>query len=220
VPSADTLNRIDRYIEELFAPNDAALEAALADSRAAGLPTINVSPNEGKLLHVLATLARPKRILELGTLGGYSTIWLARALQPGGRMISLEYSEKHAQVARANIARAGLAEQVEVRVGPALESLQRLADERAEPFDVLFIDADKRPYPEYLEWALRLTHPGSLIMADNVVRQGRVLDPGADEDMQAIRRFNAALAANPGLAAIVLPLVREDVDGIAVAVVK
>lgn len=213
---------VDDYIEQLFLPDDPALTAALADSVAAGLPTIAVSPAQGKLLMILARASGARRILEIGTLGGYSAIWLARALPGGGRLVSLELEPKHAGVARANIARAGLAGRVEVRVGPAVESLAHLAAEGAEPFDFVFIDADKPGYVDYLHGAMRLSRPGTLIVADNVVRQGKVLDAaGDDSNAQGARRFNEELAAEPRLSAVVLQTVgSKGHDGLAIAVVN
>jgi predicted O-methyltransferase YrrM len=187
---------VDSYIEKLFIAPDFALEAALESSKAAGLPTINVSPAEGKLLHLLARVQGARKILELGTLGGYSTIWLARALPTEGRLISLEIDPKRAEIARANIARAELANTVEIRVGPAADSLQKLVSEGRGPFDLIFIDADKQGYAGYLQWSLKLSRPGTLIVADNVVRKGAVADrASADENVQGIRKFNEALAA-------------------------
>ena len=182
---------VDEYINGLFVPADPALDAALEASDAAGLPRIAVSPSQGKLLHLLARLAGARSILEIGTLGGYSAIWLGRALPADGRLITLEADAKHADLARENIARAGLAGIVEVRLGRAQETLPLLVREGAGPFDLLFIDAHKHGYPDYLRWSLELTKRGSLIIADNVVRHGRVLDAGSDDaDVQGVRRFN------------------------------
>ncbi|MGW1748014.1 O-methyltransferase [Streptomyces sp. NPDC002092] len=167
---------VDDYFTAHLAQDDDVLEAALRDSDAAELPPIAVTPLQGKFLQLLAQVQGARSILEIGTLGGYSTIWLARALPDDGRLISLEYNPKHAEVAARNIARAGLERIVEVRVGPALESLPKLADENPPPFDLVFIDADKVNNPNYVEWALRLTSAGSLIVVDNVVRGGRVAD--------------------------------------------
>jgi predicted O-methyltransferase YrrM len=218
----ETWTAVDRYITDLQVPSDAALEAALEASRAAGLPAINVSPPQGKMLHTLARIAGAKRILELGTLGGYSTIWLARALPAGGRLITLEAAAKHAEVARANIARAGLSDVVEVRLAPALESLKQMVAERAEPFDFIFIDADKPGYPDYLPWTLKLSRPGTLIVADNVVRQGEVLDPAStDPNVQGIQRFNQLLAAEPRLSATTIQTVgSKGYDGFTLALVS
>ena len=186
---------VDGYIAEHLLPADAALDAAVADSAAAGLPPISVTPNQGKLLQLLARMQDARSILELGTLGGYSTIWLARALPPGGRLLTLEAEPRYADLAQANIARAGLAELVELRVGPALQTLPELHAEGAGPFDLIFIDADKQNNPGYFEWALKLSRPGTLIIVDNVVRGGAILDPDADdptvgnEGIRGVRRF-------------------------------
>jgi caffeoyl-CoA O-methyltransferase len=218
----DLFASVDRYVEGLFIAKDTALEAALADSQSAGLPAIQVSPVQGRLLHLLALLVRARRILEIGTLGGYSTIWLARALPDDGHLISLESQPRHAEVARANIARAGLTERVEVRVGRALDTLAALAAETAGPFDMVFIDADKDSYFEYLQWALRLTRSGSLIVADNVVRRGVIPVAGEDEARAlGVQRFNAALAAEQRVTATILPLAgSKGFDGMALAVVR
>ena len=213
------LRRVDSYVAELFAPSDPALEDALRRSRGAGLPEINVSVNQGKLLRLLAELVGARRILEVGTLGGYSAIHLARALPPDGKLVSLEVEERHAGVARENVAAAGLAERAEIRVGDARELLAGMVENEEGPFDVVFIDADKGGYPEYLEWAVRLSRPGSLILGDNAIRGGSVLDPG-DESSRAIREFNEKLARDDRLSAIVLPLLRERVDGLAIARVR
>ncbi len=176
--SQDQWTAVDRYITDLFVPQDEALEASLAASSAAGLPAINVAPNQGKLLQLFAQMLGARRILEIGTLGGYSTIWLARSLPKDGHLLSLEADPKHAEVARANIAAAGLAGIVEIRLGKALESLPLIEAERALPFDFIFIDADKANLPDYFSFALRLARQGGLIVVDNVVREGRVVDPG------------------------------------------
>src|SRR5215210_5808938 len=212
----ELLLQIDSYVEELFAPPDPALENTLRRSREAGLPEIHVSPNEGVLLRLLAEIAGARRILEIGTLGGYSTIYLARALPEGGSLVSLELDERHAEVARENVAEAGLEDKVEVRVGDAKALLARMVEDGEGPFDLTFIDADKGGYPDYLEWSLRLSRPGSLILADNAIRGGSVLDTG-DESARATREFNEALAENSRLSALILPLIRERVDGLAIA---
>ena len=212
---------VDRYINDLLSPADPALSAALQASDAAGLPRINVSPTQGKMLQLLARSQGARAILEIGTLGGYSTIWLARALPLGGRLITLEADPKHAEIARANIARAGLAELVELRLGRAADTLPQLAAEKRGPFDVIFIDADKPGYPVYLEWALRLSRRGTLIIADNVVRDGAVAD-GASSDplVQGIRRFMDLLAAEPRVSATVIQTVgSKGYDGFAIALV-
>ncbi len=212
---------VDRYFDDLFAPPDAALDAAIQATKDAGMPLINVAPNQGKLLALLTRMIGAHSILEIGALGGYSAIWMARALAPGGRLISLEVSPRHAEVARANIARARLADAVEVRLGPALTSLPQLHTEGAGPFDLVFIDADKASTPDYLTWALRLTKPGSLIIIDNVVRSGKVSDPESDDvDVQGIRRALAMLAEEPRLTATAFQTVGgKGYDGMAIALV-
>jgi len=215
----DLLRRVDDYVGRLFAPPDTALENALRRSREAGLPEINVSATEGKLLRMLAEMVGARRILEIGTLGGYSAIHLARALPENGALISLELDERHAAVARENVAGAGLESKVEVRVGDARELLAGIDEIGEGPFDVVFIDADKGGYPEYLEWAIRLSRPGSLILGDNAIRGGSVLDAG-DESSRAIREFNEKLARDERLSALVLPLIRERIDGLAIARVR
>ncbi|MFJ3819982.1 O-methyltransferase [Streptomyces nodosus] len=210
---------VDAYFTTLLAPDDEALTEALRDSDAAGLPQIAVSPNQGKLLHLLARIQGARRVLEIGTLGGYSTIWLARALPEDGRLITLEYSAVHAEVARRNLDRAGLGEIAQVRVGPALESLPKLAEEHPEPFDLVFIDADKVNNPQYVEWSLRLTRPGGLIILDNVVRGGRVTDP--DSEDLSVRGTRAALeliASHPRLSGTAIQTVgTKGYDGFALA---
>jgi caffeoyl-CoA O-methyltransferase len=212
----ELLVQIDLYVEEHFAPPDPVLENALRRSREAGLPEINIPRNEGKLLQLLAEIAGARRILEIGTLGGYSAIHLGRALPEDGRLVSLELDERYARVARESIAKAGLSEKVEVRVGDARELLAAMIEEGEGPFDLTFIDADKGGYPEYLEWALRLSRPGSVILGDNTIRGGSVLDSG-DETSRAIREFNEKLAKEPRLSALILPLIRERIDGLAIA---
>ena len=212
---------IDRYIVEHLVPHDEALDAALDASAAAGLPPINVAPNQGALLGLLATMAGACNVLEIGTLGGYSTIWLARALQPGGHLVSLEASARHADVARANIARAGLADVVEVRVGPALATLPLLEAEGAGPFDMVFVDADKASNPEYFDWALRLARVGALVVVDNVVRQGRLVDAtSSDPDILGTRRLFDVVAAEPRVRATAIQTVgSKGHDGLLVALV-
>jgi caffeoyl-CoA O-methyltransferase len=215
------LSRIDSYIEDLFSRNDEALEEALRSMKENDLPSINVSANEGKLLYMLAKLCGARKVLEIGTLGAYSTIWLARALPEGGRVLTLEYESKHAAVATANITRAGLADRVEVRLGAGLDLLPQIHANGEGPFDLFFIDADKVNYPGYLEWCIRLSRPGSVILSDNLIRNGEVLDPKPDdESATAIARFNRELAENPRLESIVLPIVRENTDGLGISVVK
>jgi predicted O-methyltransferase YrrM len=219
--SQDQWSAVDRYITDLYVPPDPALDGALRSMAAEGIPLINVTPNQGRLLHILALAKGARNILEIGTLGGYSAIWLARALAPGGRLITLEANPKHATLARANIANAGLAEVVDVRLGPALETLPQLVAEQAGPFDLVFIDADTLNTPAYIAWSLKLTQPGSLIITDNVVRDGAVLDvASSDPYTQAVRDINETLASAPGLAATVLQTVgSKGYDGLALAVV-
>jgi predicted O-methyltransferase YrrM len=212
---------VDRYVGDLFHPADAALDAAIGASEAAGLPSIQVTPPLGKLLHLLARSHRARTILEIGTLGGYSTIWLARALPPGGHLITLELEPNHGEVARANLSRAGLAAVVEIRIGRALDGLAMLIGERTPAFDMIFIDADKPSYPDYLARALELSHPGTLIVADNVVRGGEVIDEAShDAKVQGARRFNELLAAEPRVSATVIQTVgSKGYDGFAIALV-
>jgi len=211
------LRRVEDYIEGLFAPPDPVLEAALEESRRAGLPQIQISPNQGKILQLLVSLAGARRVLEIGTLGGYSAIHLARGLPGGGSLVSLEIEERHAEVARRNIERAGLGGRVEVRVGEARRLLAAMVREGEGPFDAIFIDADKRGYPGYLEWSLRLSRPGTLILADNLIRGGEVLEEPGDEAARAVRRFNEMLARDPRIEVTIIPLLRERLDGFALA---
>jgi predicted O-methyltransferase YrrM len=194
--SHDTWTAVDAYIAEKLVPPDPALDAATAASAAAGLPQIAVSPAQGKLLSILARSIGARRILELGTLGGYSTIWLARALAPGGRLVTLEASPDYAEVAVANIANAGLSDTVELRLGRALDTLPQLAAEKGEPFDFIFIDADKQNTPEYFTWVLELARAGSLIVTDNVIRDGAVIDSASEDPViGGARRFHDMLAS-------------------------
>lgn len=212
---------VDAFIGAMVQVTDADLEAALADSRAAGLPEIQVSPLQGKFLHLLARLRGARRILELGTLGGYSTLWLARALPPDGHLVSLELSPEHARVARANLARAGMGGRAEIRIGPALEGLERLRSETVAPFDLVFIDADKPRYPEYLERVLGLTRPGSAIVVDNVARRGDILEEASpDPNVQGVRRMYEMIARDRRLSATALQTVGvKGHDGFLLAVV-
>ncbi|MEU3183073.1 O-methyltransferase [Streptomyces sp. NPDC006923] len=217
--SQEQWNAVDRYFTDQLVPADDVLSAALAASDAAGLPAINVAPNQGKLLHLLARVQGARTILEIGTLGGYSTIWLGRALPEDGRLVSLEYNPVHADVARANLARAGLDKIAEVRTGPALESLADLAAAGAGPFDFVFIDADKPNNPHYLEWALKLTRPGSVIIGDNVVRNGAVVDADStDPSVRGTRRLIELMAGDPRLSATAIQTVgSKGYDGFALA---
>lgn len=213
---------VESYITGLFVGNDAVLDEVLRSAKEAQLPPIEVAPNMGAFLNLLARTINARSILEIGTLAGYSGIWLARALPSDGRLITLERNERHAGVARANFERAGLADRVEIRLGPALDSLAALAEERHDPFDLVFIDADKPPYTEYLAAALRLSRPGTLLVADNVVRDGAVLDRDSDDPaVRGVRRFIAALAAQPGVTgAVVQQVGAKGYDGMALAVVR
>ncbi|MFF9210248.1 MULTISPECIES: O-methyltransferase [unclassified Streptomyces] len=210
---------VDDYFSTHLAPEDEVLLAALRDSEAAQLPRISVTPTQGKLLQLLAQIHGARTVLEIGTLAGYSTIWLARALPADGRLISLEYSPKHAEVAARNIARAGFDKLVEVRIGPALETLPQLADENPPPFDLVFIDADKANNAHYVEWALRLTSAGSLIVVDNVVRGGRVADAGSDDpDVRGTRAALELIGSHPRLSGTAIQTVgSKGYDGFALA---
>lgn len=212
---------VDRYFGTLLGDSDPVLDAVLRSAEAAGLPSIQVSPLQGKLLHLLARACRARRILEVGTLGGYSTTWLARALPPDGRLLTLELEPKHAEVARANLVRAGVSDRVEIRLGPASESLAALLRDGVPPFDMVFIDADKGGYPDYVEASVRLSRPGTLLVADNVVRRGDVADAGSsDPSVLGVRRMTEVIAAEPRLLATVVQTVGEKgYDGLAVAIV-
>lgn len=213
---------VDAYFESLFTPNDEILEAALEATVAANMPMINVSPTQGKLLYLLARINGAKRILEVGTLAGYSTIWLARALPEDGQLITLEVDPKHAEVANANIERAGFQDIVDVRVGAAIETLPKLVESGEAPFDLVFIDADKVSTPDYLAWALKLTKAGSLIIIDNVVRHGEVSNADTiDPNVQGVRRALEMIAENPRLDATAIQTVgSKGYDGLSIAIVK
>jgi len=212
---------VDNYFNELLIPEDLALTASLEASVAANLPPIQVSPAQGKLLHLLARILGARHILEIGTLGGYSTIWLARALPDDGKVITLEADPKHADVARGNFARAGVTGKIDLRLGKALDTLPQVAAEGRGPFDLVFIDADKSNMPEYFQWALNLTHRGSVIIADNVVRHGAVLDANSgDADIQGVRRFAEMAAKEKRVSTTVLQTVGgKGYDGFALALV-
>jgi predicted O-methyltransferase YrrM len=219
--SQERWTEVDRYIAEKLLRPDPALDAALRSTAEAGLPPINVSPPQGMLLMLLARAQGARRILEIGTLGGYSTIWLARALPAGGVLTTLELDPKHAKVAAANVRRAGLSRVVEIRQGPALETLPKLEAERKDPFDLFFIDADKPNNPDYFAWALRLSRPGSLIIVDNVIRDGAVVDgTSRDPDVRGVRRLNDIMAAEPRVIATEIQTVgSKGYDGFAIALV-
>src|SRR5580693_4145349 len=212
---------VDQYTTGLLIPSDPALDGALAASDAAGLPTISVSPSQGKMLMLLARLAGASRILEIGTLGGYSSIWLARALKPGGRLVTLEANPKHAEVASGNIAHAGFASVVEVRLGDARAGIQKLVAEGAAPFDLIFIDADKSGIPHYVEWSLKLSHRGTLIIVDNVIRDGALIDDKNDDpNVKGVRRLHEMLATEPRLSATTIQTVgSKGYDGFTLALV-
>jgi predicted O-methyltransferase YrrM len=220
--NSEVWTAVDRYLQGLFVPPDEALDAALKASAEAGLPAIHISPNQGKLLWMLARMAQARSVLEIGTLGGYSTIWLARALPAEGSLITLEVDPKHAAVARANIERAGLAGRVEVRLGRALDLLPQIAAEGRGPFDLIFLDADKTANPEYFRWALKLTRRGSVILVDNVVRRAAVADAAtsADPAVRGTRRFLELAAAEPRVSAVAVQTVGvKGYDGFAIVLV-
>ena len=214
--------QIDRYFSDALIPSDAALAAASEATVAAGLPPIAVSEVQGKLLHLLARMHQSRSILEVGTLGGFSTIWLARALPADGRLVTLELDPKHAQVATANIARAGLAKIVEVRLGAAADSLAQIVKEGGGPFDFIFIDADKKSIPEYFSRALELARPGTVIIVDNVVRNGGVIEAGStDPDIQGVRRFTEMVAKETRVSGTAIQTVgAKGYDGFALLLVK
>jgi predicted O-methyltransferase YrrM len=218
----ETWAAVDEYVSGLLAPHDEALGEALCSAEEAGLPAIQVSPPQGKLLYLLARSIGAARVLEFGTLGGYSAIWLGRALPAAGQLITLEADPQHAEVARASIERAGLAERVDLRVGPALETLPRLEEEAAGPFDLVFIDADKANTPAYFSWSLERTRPGGLIVADNVVRDGALIDESdLDPAISGQRRLHELLAAEPRVEATTIQMVgAKGYDGFSVALVR
>lgn len=219
--SEELWTAVDDYLDGLLMPPDPVLEAVIEASNAAGLPAIAVTPTQGKLLHLLARMQRARSILEIGTLGGYSTVWLARALPPDGRLVTLEADPKHYEMARANLERAGLAAMVEQRLGPALETLPQIAAEGLEPFDFIFIDADKENYAAYLAWALRLSRVGTAILADNVIRDGEVANAATtDPRVLGVRRFLEVMAAEPRVSATTIQTVgSKGYDGFALALV-
>ena len=213
---------VDQYISDLFIKEEESLTAAERSHGLENIPAINVSPNLGKFLYLMARISKAVKILEVGTLAGYSTIWMAKALPENGRLVSLEIDPRHASIARKNIERAGLSSKVEVRVGKAIDLLPGMVKESEGPFDMIFIDADKPPYAEYFEWALKLSKSGTLIIADNVIRDGKVLDPNHEDPMvQGAQRFNKALAANNQVSATILQTIGvKEYDGMAIAVVN
>lgn len=218
----DVYTAVDDHLDGLFGSPDTALNEALRRSDEAGLPSIAISSNIGRFLQVLVAASGARRVLEIGTLGGYSTIWLARALPEDGQLVTLEYEPLHAEVARTNLDAAGVGEWTEIRLGRALDSLRQMADEDVAPFDLVFLDADKDTYAEYLDAAIELSRPGTLVVADNVVRGGAILDPDSDDTAaQGIRRFNAALAGHPAVtaASIIQVVGHKGHDGLAFGVV-
>lgn len=219
--SKETWSAVEHYYGGLFAADDAALQHAMQSSEAAGLPRIQVSALQGKLLHLLALMVSARNVLEIGTLGGYSTIWMARALPEDGRLITLEANEKHAAVARENFARAGLAAKIELRLGKALETLPQIAAEGRGPFDLIFVDANRANLPEYFEWSLKLARRGSVIVVDNVVREGAVLNvESADADVQGVRRFAEMAAEEKRVTSTVIQTVgSKNYDGFAILLV-
>ena len=220
--SEPTWNAVDAYVERRLLRDDAALDKALRASEEAGLPRIAVTPSQGKLLHLLARSIGARRILEIGTLGGYSAIWLARALPPDGSLVTLESDPRNAEVAQANIAGAGLGELVEIHVAPALETLPQLADAQSSPFDFVFIDADKWHTPDYFEWALKLTRPGGLIVANNVIRDGALVDEANDTpDVLGSRYLHELLAEETRVSATTIQTVgAKGYDGFTLALVN
>ncbi len=217
----ETWAAVDRYFGEMLAPEDRALSASMEANREAGLPSIDVPALLGKFLELMVRVSGARRVLEIGTLGGYSTIWLARALPAGGQVVTLEIDPRHAEIARENLKTAGVLERVEVRLGPASETLRAMHERGEPPFDMVFIDADKKSLPDYLDWSLKLSRPGSVIVADNVVRDGKVLDAGSpDPDIQGVRRMTEMMASHPRLSATAIPTVgARGYDGFAMAVV-
>lgn len=213
---------VDRYIDDVLGTSDAALDAVLKACVEARLPPINVSPSQGKFLFILARAIGARRILELGTLGGYSTIWLARALPPDGRLVTIEVDPTHAAVARGNFVLAHLAHLIDLRVGSALDVLPQLARQPENRFDMIFIDANKENYAEYLEWSITLGHAGTLIIADNVVREGAVVDSHSEDSrVQGVRRFNAALASDSRVTATEIQTVgSKGYDGFAAIIIR
>jgi caffeoyl-CoA O-methyltransferase len=214
--------QVDDYIRDLVGAEDDILRAADRSVAESNIPPIAVSANQGKFLQVLAKACNAKKILEVGTLVGYSTIWMARALPKDGKLVTLEFEPRHAKVAKANIERAGLSHMVDIRIGKAIDLMPFLVQNNEGPFDMIFIDADKPPYTEYFQWALKLSRPGTLIVADNVIRDGEVIDPkSTDEMVQGARRFNAFLANTPGVTATIIQTVGSKMhDGMAIAVVN
>ncbi len=213
---------VDQYISNLFHDEDECLKATEKSIIESGIPQISISPNQGKFLQILARLSNAAKILEVGTLGGYSTIWMARALPENGKLVTLEIDKKHADVAQNNFERCGLTSKIEMRLGKAIDILPELEKEKAGPFDMIFIDADKPPYTEYFQWALKLSRPGTLIIADNVIREGKILmDESPDEMVAGVKRFNEFLSKCPAVSGTIFQTVgAKEHDGMAIAIVK
>ncbi|PWN71874.1 O-methyltransferase [Chryseobacterium phosphatilyticum] len=214
--------KVDQYISTLVAPEDTVLQETIQSLEEASMPQISISPTQGKFLQLMLLTCKAKRVLELGTLGAYSTIWITRALPADGKVITVEFDPHHAHIASQNIAKAGLSDQIDLRIGKAMDVLKELIAKGEEPFDFIFIDADKPPYTEYFELALQLSHPGTLIICDNVIREGKVLDENThDEKVKGVQRFNQMLANHPGITATIMQTVgAKEYDGMAIAIVK
>lgn len=217
----ETWAAVDRYFSELLVPEDDTLAACMKSNRDAGLPSIHVPALMGKFLNLMVRISGARNVLEIGTLGAYSTIWIARALPQGGQVVTLEIDPERAEIARKNLERAGVLDRVDITIGPAVDSLEALYDGAVEPFDLIFIDADKKSLPDYLDWSIKLSHPGTVIITDNVVRDGKVINADStDADVQGVRRMTDLMAANPRLSATAIPTVgARGYDGFAIAVV-
>lgn len=218
----EIFGKVDHYISQMLAPEDEVLQETIKSLDTAEMPQISVTANQGKFLQVIALMCNAKRVLELGTLAGYSTIWLARSLPEDGKIVTIEFDPRHANVAKQNIKNAGLLDKVDIRVGKAMNIMLEIKEAKEEPFDLIFIDADKPPYAEYFEMALSLSHPGTVIICDNVIREGKVLDENSTDDrVIGVQRFNKLLASNKNVTATILQTVGvKEYDGMAIAVVK
>jgi predicted O-methyltransferase YrrM len=218
----EIFGKVDHYISQMLAPEDEALQETIKSLDTAEMPQISVTANQGKFLQVIALMCNAKRVLELGTLAGYSTIWLARSVPEDGKIVTIEFDPRHANVAKQNIKNAGLLDKVDIRVGKAMDLMLEIKEAKEESFDLIFIDADKPPYAEYFEMALSLSHPGTVIICDNVIREGKVLDENSTDDrVIGVQRFNKMLASNKNVTATILQTVGvKEYDGMAIAVVK
>ena len=218
----EIFSKVDQYISQMLAPEDKVLQDTIKSLDDEKMPQISVTANQGKFLQVIALMCNAKRVLELGTLGGYSTIWLARSIPDDGKIVTVEFDPHHANIANQNIKNAGLSEKVDLRVGKAMDIMLEIKEAKEEPFDLIFIDADKPPYAEYFEMALSLSHPGTVIICDNVIREGKVLDENSTDDrVKGVQRFNKMLASNKSVTATILQTVgAKEYDGMAIAVVK